>query len=115
MNLADVEFVTRDDVLVANVTGEVDLSNADRLGRVIAEATSNHLAALVLNLSETDYFDSAGIRLIFELRDGLHRRGLDFRLVIQDSSPAHDALRLAGLSGRVEIVHTVDAALSSLA
>jgi anti-anti-sigma factor len=114
MRLADVEFSTRDRALVAYVTGEIDLSNSNELAGVLADATANHLLALVLNLSEVDYLDSAGIQLIYRLRESLRSRGQALRLVIPGNSPAHDALRLAGLVPRIDICETVDEAVRDL-
>lgn len=110
MRLADVEFSTHERVLVAHVTGEIDLSNAERIGTALTDAIQNDLLALVLDLSDLDYLDSAGIRLIYRLQENLRARGQAFRLVIPNGSPVKYALRLAGLNDHVETLETIDAA-----
>ena len=114
MMLADVQFDIRDDVVVANVTGEIDLSNAGQLRDAIAGATANTALGVVLVLNGVDYLDSAGIHLIYRLRDSLTTRGQNLMLVIPEKSPVQDALRLAGVTRHLPIAPSVDAALKAL-
>jgi anti-anti-sigma factor len=111
VKLADVQFSDHERVVVARLSGEVDLSNADGVESAIAEATPNHAVALILDVSALDYLDSAGIHLIYKLREKLRARGQALRLVLPAESPANDALRLAGVSQAVETAQTLDAAL----
>jgi anti-anti-sigma factor len=106
-----VQFSPHGQTLLARLTGEIDPSNAESIGRALVEAMSNQAHALVLDLSEIDHLDSSGIRLIYHLRDSLGDRGQILRLVIPATSPAHDALRLAGVARYVETIETVDDAL----
>jgi anti-sigma B factor antagonist len=112
VKLGDVSFSDHERVVVARLTGEIDLSNADGIERAIAEATPNHALALVLDVSALDYLDSAGIHLIYKLREHLRARGQALRLVIPTDSPANDALRLAGVSRNIDIAGSLDAALA---
>ena len=114
MRLADVDFTTRDQVLIAHVTGEVDLSNAEQLGTALTDTTVNELLGLVLDLSDVDYLDSAGIQLIYRLRESLRSRGQTLRLVIPSTSPVRYALKLAGLTSTIEMAETVDEALGGV-
>ena len=112
MKLADVQFSDHDRVVVARLSGEIDLSNADSIENAIAEATPNHALALILDVSALSYLDSAGIHLVYKLREKLRARGQTMRLVIPPDSPANDALRLAGVSRNVETVETLEAAMA---
>ena len=112
MNLADVQFSDHERVVVARLTGDVDLSNADAIESAVAEATPNHAVALILDVSALDYLDSAGIHLIYKLRAKLRTRGQALRLVIPAESPANDALRLAGVPHAVDTSQTLEAALA---
>lgn len=113
--LADVRFLNAGRAVVAHVTGEIDISNAESLRNAITEATPNQSLALVLDLTDIGYLDSAGIRLIYQLRGDLRARGQSLRLVIPPASPAVDALRLAGVARHLETVETVETALRDLA
>lgn len=115
MNLADIHFSDHGRVAVARLTGEIDLSNADSVESAITESTPNGALALVLDVSALDYLDSAGIHLIYRLREKLQARGQCLRLVIPFKSPANDALRLAGVSQVVGTAQTLDAVLQEFA
>ena len=115
MKLADVQFSDHERVVVARLTGEIDLSNADSIERAIAEATPNHVLALILDVSALDYLDSAGIHLIYKLREKLRARGQTLGLVIPPESPANDALRLAGVSRNIDTAETLEAAMAEFA
>ena len=115
MKLADVQFSDHERVVVARLSGEVDLSNAQSIENAIAEATPNHALALILDVTALDYLDSAGIHLVYKLREKLRARGQTLRLVIPPDSPANDALRLAGVSRNVETAETLDSAIAEFA
>ena len=115
MNLADIHFSDHDRVAVARLTGEIDLSNAGSIESAITESTPNRALALILDVSALDYLDSAGIHLIYRLREKLRARGQSLRLVIPADSPANDALRLAGVSQVVATAQTLEAALEEFA
>jgi anti-anti-sigma factor len=110
--LADIQFSDRERVVIARLTGEIDLSNADSIEGAIAEATPNHALALILDIGALDYLDSAGIHLIYKLREKLRARGQRLRLVIPADSPATDALRLAGVSRNVDTAESIDDAMA---
>jgi len=113
--LADVHFRSHEHVVIAHITGEVDLSNAGALGSALIDAIANHMSALVLELTDVEHVDSAGIQLLYRLRADLRARGQALRLVIPARSPPHDALRLAGVSQHLALAETVDDALADLA
>jgi anti-anti-sigma factor len=112
--LADVRFSSDERAVVARVSGEVDLSNAEHIAQVILDATPNHSVALVLDLSELDYLDSAGIQMIYQMRESLRARGQLLRMVIPSTSATGDALGLASVTRFIETVETVDEALGEL-
>jgi anti-anti-sigma factor len=112
--LADVQFDIHGSVLVSTVTGEVDLSNATQIGDAVGEATPNTAHGVVLDLSRVDYLDSAGIHLIYRLRQNLRARGQTLMLVIPADSPVQDSLRLAGVTQHLSIAPSVDESLVAL-
>jgi anti-anti-sigma factor len=114
MRLADIQVSDEDRVVIARLTGELDLSNTRNIGGALGEAIPNSALALVVDLSGVDYLDSAGIHLIYELRERLRTRGQALRLVIPADSPSRDTLRLAGVSGQVATSHSVESALAEL-
>jgi anti-anti-sigma factor len=115
MRLADVQITPRGNVIIVQVTGEIDLSNASDLRTAITDATPNDALGVVLDLSELDYVDSAGIHLLYRLGESLRNRGQTLRLVIPPRSPAADALRLAGVTRHVDVVAEVEDGLRAVA
>jgi anti-anti-sigma factor len=112
MSIADVRFETAGPAVVAHLLGEIDLSNAAPIGRAIHDEIPNQALVLVLDMSEVDYLDSAGIQLMYQLREDLRIRGQQLRLVVPPDSPAADTLRLTGLDSYLQRYETVEAALS---
>lgn len=114
MNLADVQITLTPNAVVAHVSGEIDMSNADEMGASVIAATPNDAYGVVLDLSRVDYLDSAGIYVVFGMRSSLQARGQALMLVIPPGSPVHDALRLAGAQHPGEVTEDVGEALRIL-
>jgi anti-sigma B factor antagonist len=114
MSPSDVRFTTHDQVVVARASGEVDMSNSAELIAAIGAAATNDMVAVVLDLSEVEYLDSAGIHLAFTLRENLRARGQGIRLVVPADSPVNDALRLAGVSALIETSSDLSSTLREL-
>jgi anti-anti-sigma factor len=115
MNLADVHITIHDGVIVARITGEIDMSNAGELRSAIIEAAPNAALGLVLDLSAVDYIDSAGIHFLYRLGDSLRARGQTLRVVIPPNSSASDTLRLAGVKRHVDVVAELDEGVRAVA
>ncbi len=114
MSLADVQITLAPSALIAHVTGEVDMSNAEDVGATVIGATPNEAEAVILDLTGVDYLDSAGIYVIHGMRASLQARGQVLILVIPPTSPVHDSLRLAGAERPGEIADAVEDALKML-
>ena len=114
MNLADIQITVTPNAVVAHVSGEIDMSNAEEMGATVIAATPNDTYGVVLDLSSVDYIDSAGIYVVYSMRSSLQARGQALMLVIPPGSPVHDALRLAGAEHPGEVTEAVDEALRVL-
>jgi anti-sigma B factor antagonist len=114
MRLADLQLIDDGRVVIARLSGELDLSNTANIGGAVTESIPNETLALILDLTDVEYLDSAGIHLIYDLREKLRARGQTLQLVIPSDSPAGDALRLAGVSGYVATAETVDLAVGEV-
>ncbi len=114
MSLADVQITLVPNALIAHVTGEVDMSNAEEVGANVIRATPNEAQGVVLDLSDVEYLDSAGIYVIYGMRASLQARGQALVIVIPPTSPVHDSLRLAGVERPGEVAESVEDALRAL-
>jgi anti-anti-sigma factor len=111
MSLADVQITLVSSALIAHVTGEVDMSNAEEVGATVMGATPNEAQGVILDLSGVEYLDSAGIYVIYGMRASLQARGQTLILVIPPTSPVRDSLRLAGAERPGEVAEAVEDAL----
>lgn len=92
---AEVRYSERGETLVVAVAGEVDMSNADDL-RAAIEGRMATPRDLILDLSDVEYIDSAGIHFMFVLRKRLGARGQKVELVVPPGSSTEAVLRYAG-------------------
>lgn len=112
--LANLRYEFDGPVMIASLSGDVDMSNADDVGNALMRALHNETLALVLDLSEVDYFDSAGIHMLYDLRERLGVRGQALSIVVPETSRVRDSLELAAVLQAIEAKATLDEARASL-
>ena len=103
--LADVQFDDHDGSPVARIRGEVDMSNVGQLSTTLQNAVMQSAPGLVVDFSETQYLDSAGLHFIFDLGKRLRDRGQRLYLVVPSVSPVGavlDIVRVDSLAPRCE-------------
>ena len=113
--LAHVDIERQEHGLVARLQGEIDASNAASLERDIIAAIPNTAAGLVLELSEVEYMDSSGIRMLFFLHAQLEQRGQRMRAVVPDTTPIKHVLDTLGVGTLIPLDAKLSAALEQLA
>ena len=103
-----------EDVVVARLTGEIDLSNAADIGDQLGEGVPNSALGLVVDLTATSYLDSSGIHLLFDLGERLTRRQQQLRVVVPPDAPIRRVLRIVSLGDTVPLMSTVEEAEASI-
>ncbi|MEA2439945.1 MAG: hypothetical protein QOH76_1369 [Thermoleophilaceae bacterium] len=111
--LSQLEF-SGDDVVIARVTGEIDLSNASDVGEALAGAVPNTALGLVIDLTATSYLDSSGVHLLFDLAERLQRRQQQLQVVVPEGAPVRRVLRIVELDETVPLTATVDEAVAGI-
>ena len=111
--LAQVRVDWRGDLPVASIEGEIDASNAGELGTELRGLVTNRSRRLVIDLGPTQYLDSAGINLLFNLEEELRAHQVVLRLVVDPESSVKRMLSLTGLDKTVPTFPTVAAALDT--
>ena len=81
MDLVQLEIEETGDVVVARVTGELDLAGAPSTGEAIGEAVPTSARALVVDFSGLEFIDSSGIAMLFNLARRLGSRRQELRVV----------------------------------
>ena len=112
--LASLSIEGEDDVVVARVAGEIDLSNATSVGDRLTQAVPNQALGLVIDLSGTTYLDSSGVSLLFDFAGRLGRRQQQLRLVVPEDAPLRRVLRIVDAASAVPIVATVEEAVAQI-
>jgi anti-sigma B factor antagonist len=112
--LARLEDEWHDEVPVARLHGEVDASNVKEIGDRLRSLLSNRSVAMVVDLSQTTYLDSAGINLLFALGEEMRGRQQRLGLVVAEASPIARMIDLTGLNQTVPVHPTLSDALAEV-
>jgi anti-anti-sigma factor len=110
----NVTIAAADGVVVASLSGEIDLSNAAEITDALLGGVPNEALALVIDLSEVSYIDSAGVRMLAELDHRLGWRAQALRVVAPEESRSRRVLEIAGLERVLSLDTTVEAARTSV-
>jgi anti-anti-sigma factor len=110
----NVTIGVEDGVVVASLSGEIDLSNAAEITGALLRGVPNEALGLVIDLSEVSYLDSAGVRMLAELDHRLGWRAQVLRVVAPEASRSHRVLEIAGLERVLSIDITLQAAQTSV-
>jgi anti-anti-sigma factor len=97
---------------VVAAAGEIDASNIDRLTECIARALTDG-RALILDLSELDFFGAQGIPALFSVNELCSNAGVDWAVVT--NHPVRRLLRIGDRDHRLPTVSSVPEALTRLA
>ena len=103
MPLAGVSVEREDKTVVAVVTGEVDMSNAASVRQQIAESVTSDDDALLVDLSDLAFIDSAGLHSLIELGTILEERRQQLLLCVPRGSHIERAIQIIGLSRAVSV------------
>ncbi|MEA2363765.1 MAG: hypothetical protein QOD71_2910 [Thermoleophilaceae bacterium] len=114
MDLVQVEIEERGDVVIAHVTGELDLAGAPSTGVAIGEAVPTSARALVVDFSGLEFIDSSGIAMLFNLARRLGSRRQELRVVATDGGPVARVLDIVEFDRAAPVHQTLDDALAKL-
>lgn len=103
--LADVRPEREEETVVVVLTGDVDISNAASVRLQIAEFVTPEDVAVIVDLSELSFIDSAGIHAFVELGTMLDERRQQLLLCVRQGSVIERAIEIIGLP-RVVSVHS---------
>lgn len=89
----NVRYQRNPNEVVIWLEGEIDLANAAAVDDEIRAALDDE-SRIVIDLSLTDYIDSAGLRLLFSLARSLGQR---LSIVLPEDSPLRRVVTMVGL------------------
>jgi anti-anti-sigma factor len=112
-SIGALELEERGSTIVARITGELDMSNVGQTEATITLSVTPDTHRLVIDLTETTFLDSTGIRMIFQLAHQLRSRRHQLRLVADTDTLVHRVLVLSRLDAVVPIDTSLGAALAA--
>jgi anti-sigma B factor antagonist len=110
--IANIRDEREGDIPVVVIDGEIDASNSPEISGRLRGALSNQAMALLVDLTETTYIDSAGINVLFKLGLELRERQQELHLVVAATSPIARMLAIVGLNEAVPTHPSREAALA---
>jgi anti-anti-sigma factor len=114
MDLVQLETEARGDVVVAHVTGELDLAGAPSTGEAIGEAVPTSARALVVDFTKLEFIDSSGIAMLFNLVRRLGGRRQQMHVVARSGEPVARVLEIVEFHRAAPVHDTLDEALAQL-
>ena len=114
-NQIGVEFEERGDVVVAVLTGELDIAVAETTGQKIGASVPSSARGLVVDMSELEFMDSSGVSMLFGLarQVGSHRQEL--RVVAPEGRPVARVLQIVEFERAAPVHADVDSAVAAIA
>ena len=114
-DLTQVEIEQRDDVVVARLSGELDISVAESTGRKIAESVPSSARGLVVDMSGLEFMDSSGVSMLFALarQVGSHRQQLV--VVAPTGRPVSRVLQIVEFDRAAPVREDLDTAVTVIA
>jgi anti-anti-sigma factor len=114
-DLVGLEIEEQGEIVVARVTGELDIAGASSTGESISEAVPSSVRALVVDFSGLEFIDSSGIAMLFGLARRLGSRRQELRVVARRGEPVARVLEIVEFDRAAPIHETLDEALAELA
>jgi anti-sigma B factor antagonist len=114
-DLVGLDIEHRDAVVIARLTGELDISVAESTGRKIAEAVPNSARGVVVDMAALDFMDSSGVSMLFGLarQVGSHRQQLV--VVAPTGRPVARVLQIVEFDRAAPVREDVEAAIEAIA
>jgi anti-anti-sigma factor len=114
-NLIGVEIEERGDVVVAVLTGELDIAVAEQTGRKIGASVPSSVRGVVVDMTGLEFMDSSGVSMLFGLarQVGSHRQEL--RVVAHAGRPVARVLDIVEFERAAPVHQDVDSAVAAIA
>ncbi len=112
--LVGLAIEDRGDVIVARLTGELDIAGAPSTGNQIEEAVPTSARGLVVDMSELEFIDSSGVAMLFGLVRRLSSRRQELRVVAPAGRPVARVLEIVEFDRAAPVNVDVDSAVAEL-
>jgi anti-sigma B factor antagonist len=112
-DLAELTIDEQDALVIARITGELDVSMAPRMGEEIAVAVPTSARGLVVDFSELEFIDSSGVAMLFTLVRKLSSRRQDLFVVAPKNEPVTRVLEIVDFDKAAPVHEDLNTALAA--
>jgi len=112
--LVGIEIEERGDVVLARLTGELDIAGATRTGERFAEAVPTSATGLVVDLTDLEFIDSSGVSMLFGLARRLGSRRQQIRVAAPPRRPVSRVLEIVDFERAAPVRSDVETAVADL-
>jgi anti-anti-sigma factor len=105
-----VSVESRDGIIIVHVHGDIDVSNVSVLTAALSVGRDEP-RGVVIDLSAARFFDSSGLRAVFQIGTTLHARGGKLALAVPPAAPLRRLLEISGAEAIADIEESVEAAV----
>jgi anti-sigma B factor antagonist len=111
--LVELEIEERGDVVIARMSGELDIAGAPGMGDRLDEAVPTSARGVVVDLSGLAFIDSSGVAMLFGLTRKLGSRRQQLRLVARSGGAVSRVLQIVEFERAAPVHETLDDALGA--
>ena len=104
MRPPDCEIREEDGVVVARLSGEIDLVNVQAIAAALRTAVTQDAIGVAVDLSDVRYLDSAGVQMLFQLAIDLATTRKGMAVTLAPDSPLRTLLKITNIQ-EVASVH----------
>src|SRR5215210_527757 len=115
-DLVQVQIQEREagDVIVARLTGELDIAGAESTGQRIAEAVPSSARGVVVDMTDLEFIDSSGVSMLFGLARRVGSRRQELRVVAPEGRPVARVLEIVEFERAAPIHADLDSAVAEI-
>jgi anti-sigma B factor antagonist len=113
--IVSLDTEQRGEVVVARLTGELDVSGAPEMGERLTGSVPTSALGLVLDFTELEFIDSSGIAMLFGLVRHLGSRRQQLAVAVGTGEPVARVLELVEFDRAAPVHADVDSAVAEVA
>ena len=111
----EIEELNGGEIVVAHLSGELDLAAAKSVERSIAEAVPSSALGVVVDTTGLDFMDSSGVSMLFSLAGTVGRHRQSLHVVAPEGRPVARVLDIVEFGRAAPVHREVAAAVSAIA
>jgi anti-anti-sigma factor len=112
--LVELDLEERGEVVVARVTGELDIAEAGQTGDAILAGVGSSALGLVVDFTGLGFIDSSGIAMLFRLVRQLSARRQVLRVAVPPGGPVARVLEIVEFERAAGVDPDVAAAVAAV-